>query len=86
MKVMEKELEQLKLVNKDLSRQAKDKSVAIEKEKHWHATVSRLQPKCEILEEENEKLRVSFYKRFFLVKFFFVELRLTRSGRYISIP
>ena len=62
---MEKELEQLKLLNKDLSRQAKDKSVAIEKEKHWYATVSRLQPKCELLEEENERLRVRQNEKIF---------------------
>lgn len=58
MKVIEKELDQLKLENKELGRQAKDKSVAIEKEKLWRATVARLQPKCDLLEEENERLQV----------------------------
>lgn len=55
-KVLEKELEHFKIENKDLRSQAKDKSVAIEKEKVWKSTVSRLQPKCDALEEENEKL------------------------------
>merc|ERR1712130_187744 len=56
-KVMEKELDQLRLENRELGRQAKDKSVAIEKEKLWRSTVNRIQPKCDALEEENERLQ-----------------------------
>ena len=38
-----------------------NQAIAIENEKLWKSRVARIQPKCEILEEENEKLQGELY-------------------------
>jgi len=56
-KILEKELSAIKNENIELRKQAKDKAIAIESEKLWKSRVNRIQPKCDLLEEENERIQ-----------------------------
>lgn len=56
-KSLEKDIDIIKQENVELRRQARDKAIAIENERLWKSRVNRIQPKCELLEEENERLQ-----------------------------